>query len=655
MLIKDIKGVGKKTLESLLEKGIHDIPSLIYYFPKNYKEYKLTNFSKDTSFNVKAFVIDNPQVNEYSKNKVLSLEVMIEDTKYKVNIFNQEYLKHTLSIGDEIVVCGSYNHDYKNITASNIMKLDSYKEGIVPEYNILNVSNKLYQNIVLEALKYYDPKYLVIPKQYFEKHKYKTGKELILAIHNPKSLSEAKEAIEAIKYYELLSFNIKMSLIRENIKKEKKIPKDYNIDVIKDFITLSLPFEFTIDQKNATNTIFKYLKSDIPLNMLLEGDTGSGKTIVALLSSYAVYTSGYQVLMMVPTEALALQHYNTFLSYLERYGVNIKLLTSSLKASSRKEVLDGLKDGSIDIVIGTHSLLNKEVEFKKLGFVICDEQHKFGVIQRREIREKGKNVDTLYLTATPIPRSLALTYFNDLDIVKLRSKPSNRKNVITEIHTYKDYLDILNFIKSEIEDKHQVYFVSPIINEKEDSSLTSVLRIEKDLKTYFNDVKIGLLHGQLDNIEKDNVIKSFLNHEIDILVSTSVIEVGIDNKNATVMVVIDASSFGLAQLHQLRGRVGRSDLTSYCFLMIDDIKNKDKIKILEETNDGFLISEEDLRLRGPGDFLGTDQSGLSIFKFADLYNDKDLFEMAKEDSKELINNSEVRDYYLSNLNSNNFD
>lgn len=655
MLIKDIKGVGKKTLESLLEKGIHDIPSLIYYFPKNYKEYKLTNFSKDTSFNVKAFVIDNPQVNEYSKNKVLSLEVMIEDTKYKVNIFNQEYLKHTLSIGDEIVVCGSYNHDYKNITASNIMKLDSYKEGIVPEYNILNVSNKLYQNIVLEALKNYDPKYLVIPKQYFEKHKYKTGKELILAIHNPKSLSEAKEAIEAIKYYELLSFNIKMSLIRENIKKEKKIPKDYNIDEIKDFITLGLPFEFTIDQKNATNTIFKYLKSDIPLNMLLEGDTGSGKTIVALLSSYAVYTSGYQVLMMVPTEALALQHYNTFLSYLERYGVNIKLLTSSLKASSRKEVLDGLRDGSIDMVIGTHSLLNKEVEFKKLGFVICDEQHKFGVIQRREIREKGKNVDTLYLTATPIPRSLALTYFNDLDIVKLRSKPSNRKNVITEIHTYKDYLDILNFIKSEIEDKHQVYFVSPIINEKEDSSLTSVLRIEKDLKTYFNDVKIGLLHGQLDNIEKDNVIKSFLNHEIDILVSTSVIEVGIDNKNATVMVVIDASSFGLAQLHQLRGRVGRSDLTSYCFLMIDDIKNKDKIKILEETNDGFLISEEDLRLRGPGDFLGTDQSGLSIFKFADLYNDRELFDIAKEDSKELINNSEVRDYYLSNLNSNNFD
>lgn len=655
MLIKDIKGVGKKTLESLLEKGIHDIPSLIYYFPKNYKEYKLTNFSKDTSFNVKAFVIDNPQVNEYSKNKVLSLEVMIEDTKYKVNIFNQEYLKHTLSIGDKIVVCGSYNHDYKNITASNIMKLDSYKEGIVPEYNILNVSNKLYQNIVLEALKYYDPKYLVIPKQYFEKHKYKTGKELILAIHNPKSIVEAKEAIEAIKYYELLSFNIKMSLIRENIKKEKKIPKDYNIDEIKDFITLGLPFEFTIDQKNATNTIFKYLKSDIPLNMLLEGDTGSGKTIVALLSSYAVYTSGYQVLMMVPTEALALQHYNTFLSYLERYGVNIKLLTSSLKASSRKEVLDGLRDGSIDIVIGTHSLLNKEVEFKKLGFVICDEQHKFGVIQRREIREKGKNVDTLYLTATPIPRSLALTYFNDLDIVKLRSKPSNRKNVITEIHTYKDYLDILNFIKSEIEDKHQVYFVSPIINEKEDSSLTSVLRIEKDLKTYFNDVKIGLLHGQLDNIEKDNVIKSFLNHEIDILVSTSVIEVGIDNKNATVMVVIDASSFGLAQLHQLRGRVGRSDLTSYCFLMIDDIKNKDKIKILEETNDGFLISEEDLRLRGPGDFLGTDQSGLSIFKFADLYNDRELFDIAKEDSKELINNSEVRDYYLSNLNSNNFD
>ena len=390
--------------------------------------------------------------------------------------------------------------------------------------------------------------------------------------------------------------------------------------------------------------------------MLLEGDVGSGKTIVALISAYAVKTASYQSLIMVPTEALAAQHYKTFTSYLSDFDTNVALLTSSTKTKERREILESLKNGDIDIIIGTHSLISDEVVFKNLGFVVCDEQHKFGVEQRKKIREKGNNPDCLYMTATPIPRTLALTFFNDMVLEQIRTIPSSRKSVKTFAHTYKDYLKVLDFVKSEISDGRQAYFVASCIEDDQESSYVSVIKMRDDLLKYYgNDIRIGLLHGKLTQEEKNKVLNDFMEGGIDILASTTVIEVGIDNPNASVMVIIDANKFGLSTLHQLRGRVGRGSFEGYSFLMVDNKESLERIKILEETQDGFLISEQDLRDRGPGDFLGTEQSGMLKFNYANIFRDVNILNNAKKDAKELINIKNIKEFYDKKLISDNFD
>lgn len=656
MKLHDIKGIGPKTEELLRNKGINDFASLIYTIPSSYTEYRLTPFSFDGNFNVEATVIDNVKLLKLKTATRVSFEALINGLTFNVVLFNQVYLKSALEIGSDIVIVGSYDSSFKAVLASRVFLKKDYKEGIVPEYNIDGITNPHFQKIILEALNYYDERNIVIPESYFSKYGFVSGKSLILAINSPKTMEEAAKAKEALKYYELLSFSIKMSLIRKSIEQEKKDPKHPDLSKVKDFISLSIPFELTADQKKAVNDIFSAFKSPSPLSMLLEGDVGSGKTIVAIISAYAVYTSGYQSLVMVPTEALANQHYQTFRNYLEKWDVKIALLTSSTSFKDRQEILNGLKDGSIDLVIGTHSLLSDEVIFKKLGFIVCDEQHKFGVDQRKKVREKGEHPDVLYMTATPIPRTLSLTLYGDMALESIHTLPSSRKKIITKIHTYKDYLKVLNFVKSEVDDGRQAYFVSPIIENDPDGTLTSVVKVQSDLAAYFKDKKIGLLHGKLKEEEKASVISSFMKGEIPILASTSVIEVGIDNPNASVMVVIDANQFGLAELHQLRGRVGRGSYEGYCFLMVNKMELGDKLQVLEESQDGFYISEEDLRQRGPGDFLGTDQSGIIRFRFADIFDDQKLLEAAMKDANELISTSkEVVSFYENHLYSDNFD
>ena len=656
MKLHDIKGIGPKTEELLRNKGINDFASLIYTIPSSYTEYRLTPFSFDGNFNVEATVIDNVKLLKLKTATRVSFEALINGLTFNVVLFNQVYLKSALEIGSDIVIVGSYDSSFKAVLASRVFLKKDYKEGIVPEYNIDGITNPHFQKIILEALNYYDERNIVIPESYFSKYGFVSGKSLILAINSPKTMEEAAKAKEALKYYELLSFSIKMSLIRKSIEQEKKDPKHPDLSKVKDFISLSIPFELTADQKKAVNDIFSAFKSPSPLSMLLEGDVGSGKTIVAIISAYAVYTSGYQSLVMVPTEALANQHYQTFRNYLEKWDVKIALLTSSTSFKDRQEILNGLKDGSIDLVIGTHSLLSDEVIFKKLGFIVCDEQHKFGVDQRKKVREKGEHPDVLYMTATPIPRTLSLTLYGDMALESIHTLPSSRKKIITKIHTYKDYLKVLNFVKSEVDGGRQAYFVSPIIENDPDGTLTSVVKVQSDLAAYFKDKKIGLLHGKLKEEEKASVISSFMKGEIPILASTSVIEVGIDNPNASVMVVIDANQFGLAELHQLRGRVGRGSYEGYCFLMVNKMELGDKLQVLEESQDGFYISEEDLRQRGPGDFLGTDQSGIIRFRFADIFDDQKLLEAAMKDANELISTSkEVVSFYENHLYSDNFD
>lgn len=652
MELKDIKGVGNKTLDILRKKGISDIPSLIYTIPSNYIEYKLTGFDYFNEMNVSCLVIEPVTIQKLKNVTKLSFKISIEGLIYTAVAFNMNYLKNMLKVGDEIVIVGKYDSEYKTINVFKVLHKKDYKEGIIPEYNIEGINNSNFQKIVLEAIKEYEPKRLVIPNEYFLKYGYNYSKELIENIHNPKDMKDVIKAKEALKYYELLVFSIKMALIRKNIENEIKVPKKPDLALVKEFIK-SIPFELTDDQKNAVNEIFVGLKSNHPLNALLEGDVGSGKTIVSIIISYANKTSGYQSLIMAPTESLALQHYNTFKEYFKGFDTSVELLTSSTSTKERNRILESLKNGDIDIIIGTHSLLNDKIVFKNLGLIICDEQHKFGVEQRKIIREKGDNPDVLYMTATPIPRTLSLTLFNDMKLITIHNLPKNRKKIVTKIHSYKEYERVLEFVKSEIDEGRQAYFVSPMIDYNYDNA--GVIKVKEDLESYFKGYRVGLLHGRMESQEKEDTINKFMNGEIDILSSTTVIEVGINNPNASVMVILDASNFGLSSLHQLRGRVGRGSDTGYCFLMISSKDAYNKLKILEETQDGFIISEEDLRLRGPGDFLGVNQSGKLKFHFADIFNDKQILINAIKDSKELIEIKDVCDYYSNHLYNDNFD
>ena len=652
MELTNIKGVGPKTLPILKEKGIVDIPSLVGYIPSSYQVYKLTGFDYYTEMNVEGLVVDEIKFVKLKKTTKYSFNVSIEGLIFNVVFFGMDYLKNIIKINTEIVIIGKYDQDFKSINASKIFLKKDYKEGIFPEYNIDGINNPSFQKIVNEALKEYDVKKTIIPDEYFVRNGYKSGKELFLTIHNPQTIEDTIVSRSALKYYELLIFSIKMALIRKNIMEELKTPKSPDLSLVKDFIK-SIEFDLTNDQKNAVNEIFIGLKSNHPLNALLEGDVGSGKTIVAIISTYANYTANYQSLVIAPTEALASQHYLTFKKYLEKFNVNVELITSSTKDKDKNIIYERLSNGDIDIIIGTHSLLNDKIIFKNLGLIICDEQHKFGVEQRKIIREKGNNPDVLYMTATPIPRTLSLTLFNDMKLITIKEVPKDRKRIITKIHTYKDYLKVLDFVKSEINEGRQAYFVSPLIDNNDESA--SAIKVKEDLDKYFIGYKIGLLHGKMSSAEKEDVISKFMNGEIDILSSTTVIEVGINNPNASVMVIIDAANFGLSTLHQLRGRVGRGKDTGYAFLMVEKKESFDKLKILEETQDGFLISEEDLRLRGPGDFLGVNQSGRLKFNYANIVYDKDILKVAMKDAEELIKIDKIKDYYSSNLYNDNFD
>ena len=533
-----------------------------------------------------------------------------------------------------------------------------------------------------------------LPEDIIQKRGLLSKQEAIRLIHQPERPEEYAAARKTLSYEELFHFQ---SVILKRAFRHKGTlqlpPLEENTATARPFVkpevfleSLSplqkqflekLPFPLTDDQRaviyemdseidrgyEERSRILNQADRGIPvpkkqaftMQRLLQGDVGSGKTIVSLISSYAVYTSKEQVALIAPTEALAKQHYKTFSSYLDKLNVKVELLTSSTTKKKRDEILSGLKSGNIDICIGTHSLISSDVMFQNLGFIVFDEQHKFGVDQRKRMTEKGNNPDVLYMTATPIPRTLALTLYNDLTLETIRTERLNKKETKTYLHTYREYMKILDFVRTEIDDNRQAYFVASMIEDDPEAEYQSVLKIKNDLDRYYKNLRIGLLHGKLNDLEKEKVLESFMNHEMDILVSTTVIEVGIDNPNASVMVIIDANKFGLSTIHQLRGRVGRGEYNGYCFLLVKNKKFMERLQILTETNDGFLISEQDLKDRGPGDFLGTEQSGLIKFAYADINKDEDILGYAMEDSLSLIEIKEVKEYYENKLYSEKFD
>ena len=415
--------------------------------------------------------------------------------------------------------------------------------------------------------------------------------------------------------------------------------KDIDIIKINEFIN-GLPFELTTHQKEALNDIFKDLKSNKRMNRLLEGDVGSGKTIVALISMYALYLSGYQSALMVPTEVLANQHYENFKNLLEGYNIEIALLTGSTKKSEKNKIYDRLKSGKINMVIGTHAIIEDDIKYNNLGLVITDEQHRFGVNQRNNLRNKGNMPDVLYMSATPIPRTYALTIYGDMDISIINTMPSGRKKIITKVFDNSDIKKVLVKIKQELDLGHQIYIVSPLIEDSEEE-MEDTKKLEKKFKLAFKNYNIGVMHGKLSPKEKNKVMDDFVNKKIDILISTTVIEVGVDVKNATMIVIFDAYKFGLATLHQLRGRVGRNSEQSYCVLMTN--RETERLNIMENVSDGFTLAEEDLKLRGSGDLFGIKQSGDMSFKLANIQKDYELLIKAKADSEEVLDNIDKYD------------
>ena len=555
-----------------------------------------------------------------------------------VTIYNRNYLYQDLKSGKEVTIIGKYNKLKNAVIASDIRfgmlppgaKIEPIyyvTEGLTVKQISKFISSALEEDYQVEDL---------VPRFLVEKYNLMDKKTAIKNIHVPEDILLLKKARQRIKYEELFMYVLKVNYLKQKMSDDSTaIERNLDKDKLDKFIK-GLPFELTLDQDKAVNDIINDLSIKKRMNRLLEGDVGSGKTIVALIAIYANYLSKYQSALMAPTEILANQHYEDAKKIFAKYKLNMALLTSSTSNKDKKEIYKGLEDGSIDLVIGTHSLIQDAVKYKKLGLVITDEQHRFGVNQRDTLKSKGLSPDVLTMTATPIPRTYALTIYGDTAVSEIKSKPNGRKEVITVFKKNKEITSVLEMMKQELDLNHQIYVVAPMIETDDNDDKESVKDLEEKMNKAFGKIsKIGIIHGKLDPKEKDKVMKNFENNKINILISTTVIEVGVNVPTASMIVIFNANMFGLSTLHQLRGRVGRSDIQSYCILVAEN--PEEKLRLMEKTNNGFEISEYDFQTRGEGDLFGTRQSGELGLKMANIKKDFKMLLKAKEDADLFIN------------------
>ena len=637
--LNDIKGIGPKTISLLNKLNIYDINDLIEYYPYRYEILKQTSLNEENVI-ISGIIESTPVTNYFRKINRLTFKLNIGGKLINVIIYNRAFLKNNLNIGKEITVIGKYEEVKNTLTASDIKLYPIGDETIIePVYHLTKgMTNKGINKVILNALNKEDIiDYL--PEKIIKKYKFLDKYNSLNLIHNPINVNEVEKAQERCKYEELFLFMLKINALKRknnmlNIGYERKI----NVNRVNKFIE-ELPFKLTTDQINAVNNIIEDLNSSKRMNRLLEGDVGSGKTIVAIIAMYALYLSGYQSALMVPTEVLAKQHYNNITNLLKDYDINIELLVGSMTKKQKLESYERIKEGKVNIIIGTHAIIQDDIVYNNLGLVITDEQHRFGVNQRNSLRNKGNLPDVLYMSATPIPRTYALTIYGDMDISIINTMPSGRKKIITKVFDNKDIRKVLVKIKEELDNSHQIYIISPLIEESEDGE-EDIEKLQKKFKLAFKNNNIGILHGKMTSKEKDKIMEDYLNKKIDILISTTVIEVGVDVKNSTMIVIFDAYKFGLATLHQLRGRVGRNELQSYCILMTN--KDTKRLNLMQDISDGFTLAEEDLNLRGSGDLFGIRQSGDMSFKLASITKDYKLLMKAKEDTEEILDR--INDY-----------
>ena len=634
-MLEDIKGIGPKSLLALKALNLYTKDDVINYFPYRYNVYtpvKLRECSEGDTCTITGYVESAAKVFFIRKNlNKLSFAFNTGSELVNVTIFNRAYLKPNIRIKSYISVIGKYNRKSNTFMASDIKLTPITKTVIEPVYHLnQGIKRSNFKKLVDEILDNTVEIKSNVPDYLIEKYNFVNKKEAVTNVHKPKDINSLKKADLHLIYEELFTFMLKVSYLKEKNASDGKFNiKSFDEDKVNNFIN-SLPFNLTDGQMQAVDDIKGDFLSKKKMNRLILGDVGSGKTIVSFIALYMNMLAGYQGVLMAPTEILAVQHFNNMVGL---FGdkLNIQLLTSSTKKGERNKILQNLKNGETQVLIGTHSLLNDELVYNNLGLVITDEQHRFGVNQRQTLQEKGKDVDVLYMSATPIPRTLALTIYGDMDISTIKTMPKGRKPVVTIVKEEDEIKDVLYLIKDNLDLNHQIYVVAPLIDGENNDSVTKLLR---QYKLAFKNYKIGMLHGKLRPSEKEEVMQKFINGEIDILISTTVIEVGVDVKNATMIVIHNANLFGLSTLHQLRGRVGRNSYDNYCVLIGN--KDNERLKIMETTCDGFEISESDFKLRGSGDLFGVKQSGDMNFKIADLKKDYKILEKANYDALEFI-------------------
>ena len=649
--VQFVKGIGPKKAQKLNKLGIFTLKDLIYYFPRQFEDRnnfkKIFELQNDEKATIRVVVIGIEISNPRKGMNITKIDVK-DDTGYaKLVFFNQNYIKDRFKPGDTILVFGRVKKEFKNIELSSCeieFLTNSPKKTfkIIPTYPLTyGVSNREIIGII--KIVFSDPNLEIkeyLPNRIIEKYKLCSLNYAIRNIHNPTSKEALKISLYRIIFEEFLILQLGLFAFKNGIEDIKGIK--FRENKILDNILTSLPFKLTGAQDRALNEIIKDMNSSNSMNRLVQGDVGSGKTIVALLALSYCVLNGYQGALMAPTEILAQQHYLSFADTLKDFGIKIELLVGSLTKKQKEKVLDKVKNNEVDILIGTHALIEDSVEFNKLGLVITDEQHRFGVRQRNKLSSKGYNPDILVMTATPIPRTLALILYGDLDISIIDELPPGRQSIETIAINKKKRDNVYNsLVRNEVKKGRQVYIVCPLVEESETIEAKSAIHLVEELKNqYFSDLKVGLLHGKMKSSEKDSIMKSFKNKELDILVSTTVIEVGINVPNATLMIIENAERFGLAQLHQLRGRVGRGSYKSYCILIYASKSDicKQRMSIMEESNDGFKISEKDLEIRGPGEFFGTRQHGIPELKVANIFKHMKILKLAQQEARYIIGN-----------------
>ena len=647
--VQYVKGIGPKKADKLNKLGIFTLKDLLYYFPRQFEDRnnlkKIAQLEDGEKVTIKAVI---SSINTFSPKEGMTLtkiDVKDETGSAKLVFFNKSYIKNTFRPGDSILVFGKVKKKFNNLELKSCeleYLTNSPKNTcrFMPVYQLTyGVTNKEIMSIIRTVL---EDKELIIqeymPQRIIEKYRLCSIDFAVRNIHSPSSKESLKIALYRIVFEELLILQLGLFVFKSGRNKEDGIKFETSKDLKK--IISALPFKLTKAQNRALDEIIQDMNLEKIMNRLVQGDVGSGKTVVALLALANCVLNGYQGALMAPTEILAGQHYISLTESLKDFGINVGLLIGSLTKKQKDTVLEQIKNNEIDILIGTHALIEDKVEFNNIGLVITDEQHRFGVMQRSKLSLKGANPDILVMTATPIPRTLALILYGDLDISIIDELPPGRQPIETiAIEKSKRDRAYNNLVRREVESGRQVYIVCPLVEESEAIEAKSAVELVEELRAeYFHDLRLGLLHGKMKSSEKDEVMRLFKNKEIDILVSTTVIEVGVNVPNATLMIIENAERFGLAQLHQLRGRVGRGSHKSYCVLIYDSKTDvcRQRMAIMEETNDGFKISEKDLEIRGPGEFFGTRQHGLPELKVANLFKHIKILKLAQQEARYIL-------------------